>query len=88
MNKLFDNISSEKFLVELLKESKLQNTTINKTFETMPLQLKAAFDSSFKSTLVPYLDNLIFSVNKLQEHVKKNDASSLLGDLFNTDDNE
>ncbi len=88
MNKLFDSISSEKFLVELLKESKLQNTTINKTFETLPLQLKAAFDSSFKSTLVPYLDNLIFSVNKLQEQVKKGDTKTLLGDLFDSDDNE
>lgn len=88
MNKLFDSISSEKFLVELLKESKLQNTTINKTFETMPLQLKSAFDSSFKSTLVPYLDNLIFSVNKLQEQMKKGDTKNLFGDLFDNDDND
>lgn len=88
MNKLFDNISSEKFLVELLKESKLQNTTINKTFETLPLQLKSAFDSSFKTTLVPYLDNLIFSVNKLQDQIKNGDTEKLFGDLFDSDDNE
>ena len=75
MNKLFDTITSEKFLVELLRESKLQNSVLNQTFTTMPLQLKAAFDKSFKETLIPYLDNLIFSVNKLQDNIKKTGAN-------------
>ena len=88
MNKLFDNISSEKFLIELLKESKLQNSSLNKAFESIPAQMKSAFDKSFKESLVPYLDNLIFSVNKLQENLNKKASKGILDDLFGSDDEE
>lgn len=88
MNKLFDNITSEKFLVELLKESKIQNSSLNQAFSALPLQMKMAFDKSFKDTLVPYLDNLIFSVNKLQDNLKKEASKGLLDDLFGGGEDE
>lgn len=88
MNKLFDNITSEKFLVELLKESKLQNNSLNQAFNTLPVQMKQAFDKSFKESLVPYLDNLIFSVNKLQENINKKGSQGILEDLFGNDSEE
>lgn len=88
MNKLFDSITSEKFLVELLRESKLQNNTLNLALNAMPMQMKAAFDKSFKESLVPYLDNLIFSVNKLQENIKKKSSKGILDDLFGNSDEE
>lgn len=88
MNKLFDSITSEKFLVELLRESKLQNNTLNLALNAMPMQMKAAFDKSFKENLVPYLDNLIFSVNKLQENIKKKGSQGILDDLFKSSDDE
>lgn len=86
MNKLFDNITSEKFLVELLKESKLQNNSLNQAFNILPTQMKEAFDGSFKENLVPYLDNLIFSVNKLQENINKKGSQGILDDLFGGDE--
>lgn len=84
LNKLFDNISSEKFLVELLKESKMQNNSMNQVFNELPEQMKIAFEKSFNASLVPYLDNLIFSVNKLQENIEKGSkgSSNILNDLF------
>lgn len=84
LNKLFDNISSEKFLVELLKESKMQNNSMNQVFNELPDQMKIAFEKSFNASLVPYLDNLIFSVNKLQENIEKGSkgSSNILNDLF------
>ncbi|MBS4760250.1 MAG: hypothetical protein KHX03_06095 [Clostridium sp.] len=88
LNKLFDNITSEKFLVELLRESKLQNNSLNQAFETLPAQMKTAFDKSFKESLVPYLDNLIFSVNKLQENLNKKGSKGILDDLFGNSDEE
>lgn len=88
MNKLFDNISSEKFLVDLLKESKLQNNALNMAFTALPMQMKTAFDKSFKDSLVPYLDNLIFSVNKLQDNLKKQASQDLLDDIFGNNDTE
>ena len=88
MNKLFDNISSEKFLVDLLKESKIQNNSLNMAFTALPVQMKTAFDKSFKETLVPYLDNLIFSVNKLQDNLKKQASDGLLDDIFGSNDDD
>lgn len=88
MNKLFDSITSEKFLVDLLRESKLQNSALNQAFNTLPVQMKEAFDKSFKESLVPYLDNLIFSVNKLQENIKKKGSQGILDDLFGSNDEE
>ena len=88
LNKLFDNITSEKFLVELLRESKIQNNSLNQAFETLPVQMKTAFDKSFKESLVPYLDNLIFSVNKLQENLNKKGSKGILDDLFGNNDEE
>ena len=37
--KLFDNISSEKFLIELLKETKIQNNSITNLLSSIPKQL-------------------------------------------------
>lgn len=84
LNKLFENISSEKFLIELLKETKIQNNNMKNLLSVLPNQFKDALDKSLGTVLVPYLENLIFGVNKLQEKViheqKKN--SDVVDDLF------
>lgn len=83
-SKLFDNISSEKFLIELLKETKIQNNNTKNLLSVMPNQFKSALDKSLSTILVPYLENLIFGLNKLQEKVvqerKKN--SDVVDELF------
>lgn len=84
LNKLFDNISSEKFLIELLKETKIQNNNTKNLLSVMPAQFKTAMDKSLTTILVPYLENLIFGLNKLQEKTaaaaKK--SSDVVDDLF------
>lgn len=84
LNKLFENISSEKFLIELLKETKIQNNNTKNLLSVMPAQFKAAMDKSLTTILVPYLENMIFGLNKLQEktaaQAKKN--SDVVDDLF------
>jgi hypothetical protein len=73
--KLFDNISSEKFLIELLKEAKLQNNSITNLLSVLPSQFKDSLDKSLTSLFVPYLDNLIFGINKLQEKIVREPRS-------------
>lgn len=83
LSKLFDNISSEKFLIELLKETKIQNNTTKNLLAVMPNQFKDALDKSLSSILVPYLENLIFGVNKIQEKFQDPKKSSdIVDDLF------
>lgn len=84
LNKLFDNISSEKFLVQLLNEARLSNNSMKQIFNQLPMQMKSAFDQSFNASLIPYLDNLIFSVNKLNEQLIQSGkgTSNILDDLF------
>ena len=84
MSKLFDNISSEKFLVQLLNEARFSNNAMNQVFNQLPEQMKIAFEKSFSASLIPYLDNLIFSVNKLNEQLVQSGkgTSNILDDLF------
>lgn len=71
MGKLFDNISSEKFLLELLKETKIQNNSISNLITSMPQHFKIALNSGIASNLVPYLENLIFGVNQMNKNIKE-----------------
>lgn len=71
MGKLFDNISSEKFLLELLKETKIQNNSISNLITAMPQQFKVALNSGIASNLVPYLENLIFGINQMNKNMKE-----------------
>ena len=71
MGKLFDNISSEKFLFELLRETKIQNNSITNMITTLPNNFKVALNSGIASNLVPYLENLIFGLNQLNKQMKE-----------------
>ncbi len=84
LNKLFDNISSEKFLIELLKETKIQNNNTKNLLTLLPNQFKDALDKSLQTSLVPYLENLIFGLNKLQEKglISNKKGSDVVDDLF------
>ena len=80
MGKLFNNISSEKFLLELLKETKIQNNSISNLITSMPQQFKAALNSGIASNLVPYLENLIFGLNEVNKSMKEVVKNSGRGD--------
>ena len=85
MGGLFDNISSEKFLLELLKETKIQNNSISNLITSLPDNFKVALNAGIASNLVPYLENLIYGVNQLNKNMKevaKNSKSDYVDDLF------
>lgn len=87
MGSLFASISSEKFLYELLRETKVQNNSTANLMNGISGEFKTAFNSSMASNLVPYLENLIFGLNQLnkqlKEAVKANKASSdVVDELF------
>lgn len=79
ISRLFDNISSEKFLFELLKETKIQNNALSNLMVAMPDHFKVALNSGIASNLVPYLENLIFGLNQMNKNMKEV-AKSAKGD--------
>lgn len=87
MGKLFDNISSEKFLFELLRETKIQNNSVSNLIIAMPNHFKTALNSGIASNLVPYLENLIFGINQMNKQLKENvkagnSGSDVVDELF------
>ena len=71
LGELFASITSEKFLYELLRESKIQNNSAANLIGTMPKQFKTAFNETVAANLVPYLENLIFGLNQLNKQMKE-----------------
>lgn len=71
ISRLFDNISSEKFLLELLKETKIQNNALQNLIGELPENFKIALNSGIASNLVPYLENLIYGMNLLNKNIKE-----------------
>ena len=84
LSKLFENISSEKFLIELLRETKIQNNNTKNLLTAMPNEFKSALDKSLTTILAPYLENLLFGMNKLQEKMATSHkkGSDIVDDLF------
>ena len=72
MGGLFASVSAEKFLYELLRESKIQNNSTGNLVSAIPNEFKTAFNASMATNLVPYLENLIFGLNQLNKQLKEN----------------
>lgn len=77
---LFASISAEKFLYELLRESKVSNNSVANIMSGIPAEFKTAFNSSMATSLVPYLENLIFGINQLNRQLKENIKAQTRGD--------
>lgn len=80
--RLFDIVTSEKFLIDLLKESKSQNITNEKTLKTLPENIAKSITASISETTTPYLENILYSLNKLNESFKKNNGDDVVDKLF------
>lgn len=85
ISRLFDNISSEKFLFELLRETKIQNNALQHIISGLPNDFKVALNSGIAGNLVPYLENLIFGMNLMNKQMKevaKSNKQDSVDELF------
>jgi len=80
--RLFDVVTSEKFLVDLVKEYKLQSVTSEKLFKSLPECFSKAMNDCFTETAVPYLENILYSLNKLNEGFNKGSGGDVVDKLF------
>ena len=80
--RLFDVVTSEKFLIDLVKESKIQNVTNEKLLKSLPENFAKAIEKSIGETTLPYLENILYSLNKLNENFDNNSGNDVVDKLF------
>lgn len=80
--RLFDVVTSEKFLIDLVKESKIQNVTNEKLLKALPENFAKAIEKSIDETTVPYLENILYSLNKLNENFGSSSGGDVVDKLF------
>ncbi len=81
--RLFDVCTSEQFLLDLVKESKIQGANSEKYLKGLPENLASAISKSIAEVTVPYLENILYSLNKLNEGIdKKSGNSDVVDKLF------
>ena len=80
--RLFDVVTSEKFLIDLVKESKIQNITNERLLKALPQDFAKAVSAGISETTTPYLENILYSLNKLNESLNKNSGGDVVDKLF------
>ena len=80
--RLFDVVTSEKFLIDLVKEYKLQGNASEKLLKALPEDFAKAMSATISETTTPYLENILYSLNKLNEFLGKNNGGDVVDKLF------
>ena len=80
--RLFDVVTSEKFLIDLVKEYKTQGKSNEKILKELPENFAKAVSDSLSETTTPYLENILYSLNKLNELLGKNNGGDVVDKLF------
>ena len=80
--RLFDVVTSEKFLIDLVKESKLQNLSNEKLLKSLPEDFAKSVANSLNETTTPYLENILYSLNKLNESFNNGNNGDVIDKLF------
>ena len=70
------------FDVVLVKESKIQNVTNEKLLKALPENFAKAMEKSIGETTLPYLENILYSLNKLNESFNKGSGGDVVDKLF------
>ncbi len=74
ITELFTTISSEKFLVDLLKTTKTQSHENVVLLRTLPSTFAGSIKKDLTNIVVPYLDSMIFGINNLNKTMEKKSA--------------
>ena len=80
--RLFDIVTSEKFLIDLVKESKIQTFSNEKLLKALPEYFTKSITSCFSETTVPYLENILYSLNKISESLDGGKGDDVVDKLF------
>lgn len=80
---LFSVVTTESFMIDMLKTSKIQNHENGSILKTIPKSFATTIQKDLANVIMPYLDSLIFGVNTLNDTMsKKGGDGDELGGLF------
>ncbi len=81
---LFTSISAEKFLVDLLRTTKIQSHENYSLLKNMPATFASSIKKDLTNIVIPYLDSVIFGINNLNKTMEKksNNEDDNLSGLF------
>lgn len=83
LSSLFNVITTESFMIDLLKTSKIQNHENGSILKSLPRAFATSIQKDLANVIMPYLDGIIFGVNALNDTMsKKSDSGDELGGLF------
>ena len=86
LGELFMTISSEKFLYEILRETKIKDNIEDNVLVSIPEQFRKSINTGLSTTVVPYLENIIFGLDQLNRQIKnlgeQTGKSDAVDDLF------
>ena len=80
--RLFDVVTSEKFLIDLVKESKNQSASNEKLLKALPEYFAKSITTCIGETTIPYLENILYSLNKINESLDKGQGGDVVDKLF------
>ena len=81
--RLFDVRTSEQFLLDLVNEAKTQNISNEELLKSLPENFAQAVTKSMGEITTPYLENILYSLNKLNESINKgNGGGDVVDKLF------
>ena len=80
--RLFDVVSSENFLVDLLRETKSQTVSTEALFNELPDKFYNVIEKGVTEKTIPYLENILYSLNKINENISKNSGNDVVDKLF------
>ena len=69
--RLFDICTSEQFLLDLVKEQKFQNSSNETILKALPENIATSISKAIGDVTTPYLENILYSLNKLNENSNK-----------------
>lgn len=73
--RLFDVCTSEQFLLDILKESKIQGLNSEKILKSLPEDFAQKISRSLGEITTPYLENILYSLNKINENLDKGSSN-------------
>ena len=72
----------EQFLLDLVNEYKAQNSNNEKFIKTLPESLSKSLEKAVTDSAVPYLENILYSLNKLNDLIGRNGNGDIIDRLF------